>query len=430
MRNIIKSSSYTRLLALMAGAMLFGLASQGALALTVAGTDITNTAKLDYTVGGISQTQLTGTATFKVDVKVNLTVVNGTAANVTPAATNVNSTKFTITNLGNATQGYTLTAAQTATTTAGATATDSFDTGALSIYLNTGCDGTTVGAALVGGVIPSNVAANGGTVCVFVQAATIPSVNAALAAMSNTDASVITLKAQTTWPGTLVPAEEPAGAVANATVVANTGAADTSGIDVVLAEPLTASPADAAYDGAYTAYGAYKIVTSALTVSKTAAVFCDPITGLAAANAKSIPGAMIQYTITVTNGAGGADANLTTITDALQVADLTIDPGTTAAGLTVPTNAATCVIGAGTGGYKVTVPVARLLGGSAGGSAAVSYFTTTTADADGIDYGITTAGTTTADFTKILPNNGGTYATDGLLKANDSVTIIYNAFVK
>jgi hypothetical protein len=413
----IKTSMPSRLAALLAGAALFGLMSQSALALTQSGTSISNSATLSYTVSGIGQTGIVGTVAFTVDDKVNLTVSNGTAANVTPNTTNVNSTKFTITNNGNATQGYNLTAAQAASATVGAGVTDNFDSGALTIYLNTGCDGVTVGAVVAGGVI--NSVAAGGQVCVFVQTASIASTQV------NNDAAVITLKAVTTWPNPLVPAEEPAAVVANAVVANNSGSANTAGVDVVFADIAGVAAGDVATDGAHSAYGAYKVVTSALTVSKTATLLCDPINGLAASNAKMIPGSIVQYAITIANGAGAAAATLTSVSDAL-VATLAIDPGAAAA-LNAPSNAATCVAGAGPYGYKVTVGAARVLGGSLAGSGTTSYFTTTTTG-DGLDFA---AATTTATFATILPIDGATgHATAGLLNAGESVTITYNAIVQ
>ncbi len=426
----IKTSILSRLAALLFGAALFGLASQSALALTQSGTSITNKATLSYSVGAVVQTVIesaplgnstagagAGTVTsFTVDDKVNLTVSNGTAANVAPGATNVNSTKFTITNNGNATQGYNLTAANTASTTVGAGVTDNFDSGAFSIYLNTGCDGVTVGALVAGGVI--NSVAAGAPVCVFVQAASIPLTQV------NNDAAVITLKAVTTWPNPLAAAEEPAAVVANAVVLNNSGSANTAGVDVVFADIAGVAAGDVATDGAHSAYGAYKVATAVLTVTKTATLLCDAVNGVT--NPKNIPGSMTGWTITISNGAAGAPATLTTISDALSVAQLTLDLGQAAA-LTVPTNAATCIAGPGTKGFKVTVPVARILGGSAAGSNTVSYFTTAS-DGDGVEF---TSPNITATFATILPIDGGTgHATAGLLNAGESVSVMFNTLVQ
>jgi hypothetical protein len=128
---------------------------------------------------------------------------------------------------------------------------------------------------------------------------------------------------------------------------------------------------------------------------------------------------------------GNPDAvTLTTITDALTVAQTAMDPGA-AAGLNIPIDAATCVAGAGNYGFKVTVPAieARELGGSASAAGAdtVSYFTTTTT-ADGIDFATPTI---TATFATILPIDAATtHATAGLLNPGESVTIIFNTVLQ
>src|SRR3989338_1406131 len=95
------TTSPPRLAALLFGAALLGLVSQGALAVA-SNTTISNLATLNYTVGGVSQTAIgsseagntagAGTATtFLVDKKVNLTVVEvgGSLTSVSPGQTAV-----------------------------------------------------------------------------------------------------------------------------------------------------------------------------------------------------------------------------------------------------------------------------------------------------------------------------------------------------
>ena len=60
------------LIALAAGAS-FGLSGQVFAEGTIAGTDIENTVTLGYTVNTVPQTDLTQTATFKVDSRVEFT---------------------------------------------------------------------------------------------------------------------------------------------------------------------------------------------------------------------------------------------------------------------------------------------------------------------------------------------------------------------
>jgi len=93
----------------LSGAALFGLVSQGALAAgTTAGTSISNSASLGYSVGGVGQTAITATsAAFLVDEKVNLTVAGGVTTNVVPGST-AQATAFTVTNNSNSPLDFTL----------------------------------------------------------------------------------------------------------------------------------------------------------------------------------------------------------------------------------------------------------------------------------------------------------------------------------
>ncbi|OGQ51121.1 MAG: hypothetical protein A3J24_13190 [Deltaproteobacteria bacterium RIFCSPLOWO2_02_FULL_53_8] len=112
------------------------------------------------------------------------------------------------------------------------------------------------------------------------------------------------------------------------------GSADTPGaVDVVLDDVDGDTGAiDAAKDGAHMFYGVGEagpggpdkgfIVSGALlTVTKTSAVVSDPVNG--AVNPKAIPGATVEYTITIANAAGAATATSVAIAD-------TIDANTTA----------------------------------------------------------------------------------------------------
>jgi len=101
---------------------LIALSSVGALQSafavgTPSGTTISNQATVDYSVGGVNQTQITSAAaSFVVDSRIDLTVseVSGNATQTTPGQNNVVAT-FRVTNTGNSTQGYQLSAVNEAT---------------------------------------------------------------------------------------------------------------------------------------------------------------------------------------------------------------------------------------------------------------------------------------------------------------------------
>src|SRR5262245_66438495 len=95
---------------------LIALSSVGALQSafavgTPSGTTISNQATVDYSVGGVSQAQITSAAaSFVVDTKIDFNVaeVSLNATQTHPGQTNVVAA-FTVTNTGNATQGFVLT---------------------------------------------------------------------------------------------------------------------------------------------------------------------------------------------------------------------------------------------------------------------------------------------------------------------------------
>src|SRR6478609_5633807 len=105
------------------------------------GTVITNNVSVDYTVGGVNQTDATATNQITVDRKVNVTVarVDNTATSVVPGAAS-QAVTFRIENVSNATLDFALGALQVATgTAAGITGTDGFDvTAPLTYYLDNG----------------------------------------------------------------------------------------------------------------------------------------------------------------------------------------------------------------------------------------------------------------------------------------------------
>ncbi|MGH8240125.1 MAG: hypothetical protein ACREXP_24355, partial [Steroidobacteraceae bacterium] len=91
------------LIALSSVGVLQGAYANG----TPSGTTINNQATVDYSVGGVNQTQITSAlASFVVDTRIDFNVQEvGTSATLTsPGQVNVVTT-FQLTNTGNSTQG-------------------------------------------------------------------------------------------------------------------------------------------------------------------------------------------------------------------------------------------------------------------------------------------------------------------------------------
>jgi len=246
---------------------------------TPSGTTISNQATVDYSVGGVAQTQITSAAaSFVVDTKIDFTVseVSGNATPTHPGQTNVVAT-FSVTNTGNSTQGYVLTVANETGTTL-FTHVDNLDVNNRRIFV----DGNGNGTYEAGTDTATNInslanGAAGVSVTVFVVA-DIPA-----GAANNTYANV-RLTAQATPVGSTTPIPQTAGA-------------DTAGVDVVWA--------DAGRDNSESAADQYAI-SVALTISKTVALISDPFNSTT--NPKAIPGAVMEYTIVVTNSSTVQDA--------------------------------------------------------------------------------------------------------------------------
>lgn len=85
----------------------FGLSGQAFALGTVAGTDISNTVSLGYTVNSTAQTPVESVSGFKVDQKVDMTLTSNTdSADTAPGETVVLS--YTLTNTGNKAQAFVL----------------------------------------------------------------------------------------------------------------------------------------------------------------------------------------------------------------------------------------------------------------------------------------------------------------------------------
>jgi uncharacterized repeat protein (TIGR01451 family) len=263
---------------------------------TASGTTITNTATLNFSVGGVAQTaQNSNASTFVVDRKINMTVAQVTAADVTvvPGATS-QVIAFTVTNTSNATLDFALSAANKTGGTGPNGGTDNFDATNIRVFVDSNANGVYDPANDTATFIDELPADSSKTVFVVVD---IP------AGRANGDLAAVTLTATASEGGT--------GGSLGTTVVQTTGA-DTTGVDTVFADG--AGDTDSARDGKFSAAGGYKVVTATVAVTKTSAVISDPFNNTT--NPKAIPGARVRYTLTVTNS-GSATATSVVLTDAI-----------------------------------------------------------------------------------------------------------------
>lgn len=263
---------------------------------TAAGLSVTNTVTVNYQVGGVSQTAQTASDTFTVDRKINVTVAEvGTTTTTVSPGQSAAVTTFQVTNLSNATLDFALAVAQQ-TGGAGAHAnTDTFDATNLRIYVDTNANGTfDAGDTLV--TYLDELAADVSRTVFVVSDIPLGQTTGAVAA--------VTLTATGREGGT---------AAAQGAALSETTTGNTAGMDTVFADG--AGSTDAARDAAFSAKDDYTVSAAAITVAKRSTLVSDPFNGTT--NPTYIPGAVIEYCISVTNAAGSASATSVAISDPL-----------------------------------------------------------------------------------------------------------------
>jgi len=294
-------NKYSRLLGTVGAAALAVLVANPALADgTAAGTTITNTVTVNYQVGGVSQTATGASNSFAVDRKVSMTVaeVGSSATQVSPGAP-AQVTTFTVTNNSNATLDFALTAGQLSGGAGAHGGTDSFDVTNVKIYLD---DGDNVFDAGDTEITYLDEVAPDETRRVYVVS-DIP--------LSLTTGSVATVSLTATG-------REGGGAGSQGAALSETNTGSANEVDAMFVDTVFADAAgsdDSLGDGAHSARDDYSVLAAALTVVKRSKVISDPVNGTT--NPKAIPGATIEYCISVANAAGSATASSVAISDPL-----------------------------------------------------------------------------------------------------------------
>jgi len=289
-------------------ALVVGAAGVVQAAGTVAGTTVTNTATVNYSVNAVAQPALTANAAFVVDRRIDLTLtrVPVTYVDVTPG-TSGNAIPFTLTNTSNAPLNFALAAANAGTDPFGGA--DSFDPSANTVFVDGNGNGTyqagTDTATTVDTLAPDT------SITVFLVS-TIPG------GQASGSIAVVTMTAtgrETTANG--------GGALTQ-----DAGADVAATMQTVFADG--AGTTDAARDAAFSATGAFRVLGANVTVAKTETIISDPVNGTT--NPKHIPGAIVEYNVTVTNLASSAvAATSVTLTDVMP-GNVTFQPDTYASG--------------------------------------------------------------------------------------------------
>jgi len=292
---------------------------------TASGTSISNQATIDYNVGGVNQTAILSdgdgatpgaqATTFLVDDMVDLTVSTEDAGPIVVAPGGLAQVlRYTLSNTGNTTHDFLLTAVAEPNGGylpwgPGTPVTDNFDAGNVRIYLDAD------GASATAGYTPSTWGGTGTeTLQGYVDelpadfSITVYIVVDIAAGQIDGDEATYGLMAQ-------VAAGAGPGVQGAAINTDDSAAADVPGtVQIVFADG--AGTDDAATDGYFSSQSAFHVGSAQLAASKTSVVISDPFNGTT--NPKAIPGAIIEYTITVSNAAGaGSTATGIVVTDDL-----------------------------------------------------------------------------------------------------------------
>lgn len=301
----------------LAAILLLAGVQQAQAAGTVQGTNVANTATVDYTVGGVNQPDVSSnTVNFLVDRRINLTVaeVGGTATSVIPGSID-RITTFTVSNTTNGVQDFRLLATNDAPGAGTAFGnSDDFNGSNVRVFVDSNGNGIYDPALDTATFIDELGADQSRTVFVLVD---IP------VAQVNGDVAGVTLRAFAANSG---------GAAVLGADAVQTAGADTPGVvDTVFGDTAGApnTTGDLARDGSHSDDDEYDVVTAALTVIKSQTVVSDPFNG--AVNPKAIPGAVIEYCVDI-NNTGATQADAIVMTDAIP-ANTTYQPGTIRVGV-------------------------------------------------------------------------------------------------
>ena len=313
---------------LVATTSLFGLGTQS-------GTEISNTATLSFTAGGVSQPDVNSTTdTFKVDKKIDMVLSISNPDHVPGALGQHNViTTFSFKNEGNSNERFNFHVKNL--DGGGSDNTDTVDDDTQDVtdliiscdYKDENNEDKTATSANAGDDILIFTQVDSSATCTV--SATLPTGVA--------DKSVMNVELNATAYKSDTEAE-----------VETSGSDNQNDVDVVFADGVVdqthssdkntlggnanddnASSADSAGDGSEVAINGYIIKTPVLSAEKTSCVIKDPVNG-ESSDAKRIPGAIIRYLFDIKNTGTGdvSDLNITDTIDDNLLTDNTKDSAT------------------------------------------------------------------------------------------------------
>ncbi len=253
---------------------------------TAAGTAVTNTASVRYTLGGVGSSATSVTTSFMVDRVVNVVVTKNADVNTSPASNNM-AVSFLVSNMSNTAVRFSFAAVSKATNT--------WTMSNVRIFRDNNSSGTwDAGDTLYADAGTFGDVATGASITVLIVADT-PS------GLTVGETAAYDLAATAVDAGTL-------------NVSTPTSGPDTAGVDTVFLDAAGSAPGDGARDGKHSAAATFTVTTAALkvNVNKTVTIL-DQWGGN-----QPIPGATLRYTIGATTTGGGTATNVV-ISDPLPV---------------------------------------------------------------------------------------------------------------
>ncbi|MBL0923913.1 MAG: hypothetical protein IBJ12_05530 [Sphingomonadaceae bacterium] len=361
-------TSKLKLLSASSGfALVLAFASPAYAQNTDANTLITNTVNVDFQVGGVPQTTISAQNQFRVDRKILFSVSEKTTVGTTSVTSGQQNrdVAFTLVNSSNDTLDFSLAATNTAngTTIGGGRGTDSIDVTNFEYAIDTNGNGVLDGAEAFSTSLTLNDVAKNTTVHILVRSDIPVSANGSVAVVQlaatalNSNATAITAVDDT---------------------VANTADVTSGTFQTIFAEDLTPTQGNTSRNGVSWAWDDYTVSAPVLTVFKSSRIISD---GVSSTNPKAIPGAVVEYCISVANAAGAATASNVSISDL------------------VPTNT-TYVTNSIRRNVTVTNPGATQTCDNTSGSPV----TDSNGDTDGGNFGTPTANTAYATLSDIVQN--------------------------
>lgn len=282
--------------------LLMGGAGSAFAAGTASGTTISNQATVDFNVNSIAQPQQSSNNyQFVVDNKVDLTVStdDGAVVAVTPGS-NDNVMTFTVTNDGNTTQDFQVTAAALTGGTGAFGGTDNINADTVQVFVET------AGGAGYQAVSDTDTHINALAADASIKVYIVSDFNTGY---SDGDVASYYLVAEART-------NDGAGTLGGA--LTETAGADTEGsVDIVFADADGDGGLgnDATRDAKHSSQDDYEVAAANITFTKSSTVVSDPFNSTT--NPKRIPGAVVEYSITISNGAGASTATDISFADSL-----------------------------------------------------------------------------------------------------------------